>query len=505
MSSRARTALRGLVITGGVAVGLASLLAFRLEDWPFYAAYTLVALVLFPPYVEVLPRLTLPIPGLAATIGFLYIAGLPIILLQSVVFTVWQLARWVLRKRFTGRLRDAWQWGTLHGGPMTRLAELFVTPPGAATGTVADWATFGLGLATRWWIASALVPGGRPTSDLGAIALAELGGEVAWGLLSVLPIYSFRSPFASARERGLRTLLQDLALVVLLGLTPFVFLIVYGYNAHGLPGAVLWSFAALGIHFMLKRLHERRVVVEEQNRRLEALNRELEHRERLSAIGKMSSVVSHQMLQQLGVIGIHADLIRNTDPRNDAAAAVGQAKTYAAAIEDALRGVNRVLTDLLVFSRDLRLNLYDHPLARVLEESVEECRTQAAGRGVTLALECPGEPTVALDKLKVMQAVVNVVRNAIEASPPGGAVVVHGGVQDGWAEIAVSDHGPGVPEADREAVFTPFFTTKEHGNGLGLAIAREFTEAHGGRIAVESRDGMGATFVLRLPQGGPAA
>jgi signal transduction histidine kinase len=62
-----------------------------------------------------------------------------------------------------------------------------------------------------------------------------------------------------------------------------------------------------------------------------------------------------------------------------------------------------------------------------------------------------------------------------------------------------------VPEADREAVFTPFFTTKEHGNGLGLAIAREFTEAHGGRIMVESRDGMGATFVLRLPQGGPAA
>jgi signal transduction histidine kinase len=158
-----------------------------------------------------------------------------------------------------------------------------------------------------------------------------------------------------------------------------------------------------------------------------------------------------------------------------------------------------------VFSRDLRLNLYEHPLARVLEESVEECRPQAAARGVALEIDCPAEAAATLDKLKVKQAVVNVVRNAIEVSPPGSAVLVRGSVQDGWAEIAVSDQGPGVPEADREAVFTPFFTTKEHGTGLGLAIAREFAEAHGGRIAVESRDGAGATFVLRLPRGGPAA
>ena len=68
------------------------------------------------------------------------------------------------------------------------------------------------------------------------------------------------------------------------------------------------------------------------------------------------------------------------------------------------------------------------------------------------------------------------------------------------AEIAVSDAGPGVPERDRDAVFTPFFTTKEHGTGLGLAIAREFTEAHGGKLWVEDRpDGPGAQFVLRLP------
>src|SRR5207249_3778334 len=149
-----------------------------------------------------------------------------------------------------------------------------------------------------------------------------------------------------------------------------------GYATHGLAGAAVWSLAALGLHVMLKRLTERRGAVEEQNRRLEALNRELEHRERLSAIGKMSSVISHQILQQLGVIGIYADLIRHGDP----AAAAEQAKANAAAIEDALGDVNRVLRDLLVFSRDLRLNLYEHRLGDVLAECVEECRPQAAAR-----------------------------------------------------------------------------------------------------------------------------
>ncbi|HYY06008.1 MAG TPA: HAMP domain-containing sensor histidine kinase, partial [Candidatus Limnocylindria bacterium] len=368
-----------------------------------------------------------------------------------------------------------------------------------------------LGLAVRWWIVTALVASGRPTSHPAAIAVAELGGYAAWGVLSLLPIYRYNvfysrhlywPPGSAPSEQVVRTALQDVGLIHLFALTPFVLLMAYGYEAHGLAGAVAWALAALGLHFMLRRLNERRLVVEEQNRRLAALNRELEHRERLSAIGKMSSVISHQMLQQLGVIGIHADLIRHGE--GDPAAAVAQAKANAAAIENALGGVNRVLTDLLVFSRDLRLNLYEHRVQDVLAECIEECRPQAAERNVGLRLECPPDATARLDKLKIKQAVVNVLRNAIDASPPAADVLVRCTLADGALEIAVTDHGPGIPEADREAVFTPFFTTKEHGSGLGLAIAREFAEAHGGGITVESRDRGGATFVLRLRREGLA-
>ena len=243
---------------------------------------------------------------------------------------------------------------------------------------------------------------------------------------------------ALSAEGGSRAALIDMGLIVILALTPFVFLIAYEFRAHGLSGAAGWSLSTLGLHFMLKRLNERRLTVEEQNRRLESLNRELEHRERLSAIGKMSSVVSHQILQQLGVIGIYADLIRNADPQGDAAAVLAQARKNASAIEGALGDVNRVLTDLLVFSKDLRLNLYEHPLERVVAESLDECRAEAAQRGVTLRAECPPDISLMLDKLKMKQAITNVLRNAVEASRPAGEVVLRAAVRNGSVEAGRS-------------------------------------------------------------------
>ena len=494
------TALRAPLIVAGAAVTVWSVLQFRLADWPIYVVYALLSVVLFRFYVEVLPDMHLPVPGLALTIGFLYVGGPPIIVLRLAEPVLASGLRALVPARWRDRLVGA------SVGRAGAVASLFwIREWSGRAAAAAEWASFALGLAVRWWVVSRLVPGGDVTRHPTAIAVAELAGYLAWAPMATLPIYSYR-PFLPPAPafRGLETVIQDLQLVFIVTLTPLVFLIVYGYATHGLAGAAVWSLAALGLHVMLKRLTERRIAVEEQNRRLEALNRELEHRERLSAIGKMSSVISHQMLQQLGVIGIYADLIRHAEAEGDPAAVLGQAKASAAAIEGALGGVNRVLEDLLVFGRDLRLNLYEHRLGDVLAECLEECRPQAAERGVALRLECPADTSARLDKLKVKQAVVNVLRNAIEASPPGADVVVRCALADGAAEIAVTDRGPGIPAADRAAIFTPFFTTKEHGSGLGLAIAREFAEAHGGALAAESRDGGGATFVLRLPREGPA-
>src|SRR5262245_62165668 len=291
-----RTVLRALVISMGALVILWSALAFRLADWPIYATYVIVAVFLFRFWVETLPggRLTLPVPGLALNIGFLYLAGPPVIVLRLVEPFVVFVLRAILP-------RASRRWVPAPTGGAGEIATVFwIKNPADRMAAAAEWANYALGLATRWAVVSRLIPDGTAASHPGAVLLAECAGYATWGVLAWLPIYAYGplipphrglrvagvSPFLTGGTRV--PLLDDLQLVFSLVRTPFVCLILYGYQAHGLAGAAAWSLATLGLHFMLKLVTERRVAVEEQNERLEALNRELAHRERLSAIGKMS-------------------------------------------------------------------------------------------------------------------------------------------------------------------------------------------------------------------------
>jgi signal transduction histidine kinase len=496
MTTRWQSTLRGALISGGVVAVLASLWAFESANWRLYLTYFALSLVLYPPSVEVLPRLVIGIPSVAAGIGFLYIAGLPVIALNLFAVLCIRVARAALSRTGLPRfapLRALAARRDLGGGGGESLAQF-----------VPESAMYALGLSARWGVASLVAGTSLPGANPWAIAAGEITGYAVWGLLSIVPTYPDRTLLPLASE-GLRGAMSDMAIIFPLSLMPFVYLIAYGYRTDGLTGAVGWSLATIGLHVMLRRMNDRRLRLEEQNRQLVTLNRELEHRERLSAIGKMSSVVSHQLLQQLGVIGLYSDLIRNADGHDDSGSALRQARANAAAIEAALRDVNRVLTDLLVFSKDLRLNLYSHALTPLVQECLDDCAAAAAERGVALRVEGTAPIELTLDKLKMKQALINVLRNAIEVSPAGATVVIELAQRDGGATIAVTDQGPGIPEADRDAVFAPFFTTKERGTGLGLAIAREFTEAHGGRVSLQpSPPGCGTTVVTWLPGGLPS-
>ena len=461
------------------------------DDWLLYLVYLLLINAATPFVVEVLPGLGLCLPELAATLGFLYIGGAPIIVLQYVnaMLVTTLVARW------SGGRSD-------QRGLMRRLSTLR-DRDGVEYATEAS--TFALGLIVRWLVAYSIAGPGLPITDLRAILAGEASGYATWALLSVLPFYPGRGGSSSllplaVPSRLFRSAMVDMGLMSAMTLTPFILLISYGYRAAGIPGAVAGSISALAPHFTLKRLIDRRRRVEEQNRTLEELNRELQQHERLSAIGKMSTIVSHQILQHLGIIGLHAHLIRNTDPDTEGSVALGRARDNAAAIEESLAGVNRVLQDLLIFSRDQRVNLYDHSLHHVLEECLQECRKEAAEKGVHLDLRGDRQISARFDKLKIAQAVVNLVRNAIQASPAGGHVTLSAQAEGNDTRILVADEGPGVPEPQRERIFAPFHSTKAEGSGLGLAIARIFVEAHGGTVTVRNRESEhGAVFTVTLP------
>jgi signal transduction histidine kinase len=483
MTDAGRSTVRALVIAAGVAVTLASAFTLRSENWPIYAVFFAISCLVHLPAVEVLPHVPLPVAELVTDIAFLYIAGPAIILVRHLGPTV--LAA------IPGRLRARWK---------VRLFGATVGADATPAALAADWSAWTLGLGARWGVVWMLGVAGDATAHPGVMLLGEVVGYTVSGLLALLPIYSFR-PFLRSHGTPAHVVVEDMGLIVVLTVTPFVFLVVYGYRADGLVGASVWSLAALGLHFVLRRLNERRLRLEEQNCRLEALQRELAHRERLSAIGKMSSVVSHQILQQLGVIGLYADLIRNAPDDGDATQRLARLRADAGAIEQALASVNGVLRDLLVFSRDQRLNLYEHRLAAVVGEAIESCRPAAEERGIALRAEVAADLRLALDKLKIHQALANLLRNAIDASPPGAEVVVRAGAVADGVELSVVDRGPGVPPGEREAAFAPFFTTKEQGTGLGLAIAREFARAHGGDLRLADGGEPGATFILHLPCG----
>lgn len=241
-----QAALRGVILAGAMAVIATGLLSFQPADWPVYLVYFLLIGGMFFPSVEVLPRLALPIPQMAVTIGFLYIGGPLIIVLQIFAPFVMRSLLGFLPARLRAELPDLDAIPAGWKSSVPTLDEPAIPGSilsggwgaGGHYGTVMEWATFDLGMGARWWIVSALAPG-LPVTNAGAIAVAEVGGYACWGLLSILPgIYlDRRTLLPLSTTRGLIAGLTDIGLVVIFALGPFVFLINYEYQRNGLAGA----------------------------------------------------------------------------------------------------------------------------------------------------------------------------------------------------------------------------------------------------------------------------
>jgi signal transduction histidine kinase len=270
------------------------------------------------------------------------------------------------------------------------------------------------------------------------------------------------------------------------------------YRQGGAPSLALASLSTLLLHAILKRLNDTRIESERRRRELIDMRDALARRERLAAIGQTASTVFHQVARHHGAIGMFAHVLTRGGgqrPPGEWERTVGEcAERIVASVEDA----NRVIDELLRFGQDRALNLYPQSLVALVEECVTDCRVRADAGQVRIQVTPGLDATIVLDKHKVRQALGNVLDNAIEATGPGGRVEV-ATVRNGTRVcITVRDYGAGVAEHIRPRLFTPFCTTKLDGIGLGLVLAKELVEAHGGHIEWSPVE-PGTIFVLTLP------
>jgi len=232
-----------------------------------------------------------------------------------------------------------------------------------------------------------------------------------------------------------------------------------------------------------------------------SVRNQIQKLERLAAVGKVSAHIAHEVRNPLGSIKTLTELIRE-DLRPDET----QAK-YADVILDQVGRLDRLIEDVLSFSRSSLLNVEKAELPVLLSQMVDLARHSFPEKGVKVEEHYdPVLPPVWCDPERLCQAFLNVLINAFEACGSGGHIKVsatyeRGGTANGSViGIRVKDDGPGIPESNLQKAFEPFFTTKSHGTGLGLACTYNIINAHGGRIELANRPSGGASVQILLPE-----
>jgi len=221
------------------------------------------------------------------------------------------------------------------------------------------------------------------------------------------------------------------------------------------------------------------------------LQEQMELKERLTALGEMSAGIAHELRNPMAVIVGYLNLL-----------AKKQEKQGQAIIKDVLEeinGMNRIIGDLLTFARPTALNRTSVNM-RLLIESCVDTVLQAKNADSRIKTIFDLEEGAAdVDEVLLRQALMNLVQNAVEAMPESGTLTVRS-QNDGNLVIFIQDTGMGIPHEQHGKIFLPFFTTKDKGVGMGLALTHKIVSAHGGRIDVVSKEGGGTSFTLTLPR-----
>jgi signal transduction histidine kinase len=233
------------------------------------------------------------------------------------------------------------------------------------------------------------------------------------------------------------------------------------------------------------------------------LEQELEVARRLAAIGRLTANVGHEVKNPINAMVVHLELLRG----KLAAGSLGRdsAQKHVEILADEMHRLDRVVQTLADFSRPMDLELREHDLRRVIDQTLELAGAELKEHGVDIQSEAPPQPIpVRVDDELIRQAFLNLLLNAMQAMPSGGVVRVSVRREQRSAIVEIADTGIGISAALLPRIFDLYFTTKPKGSGIGLAMTYRILQLHGGAMEVRSdadpaSPARGTTFTLHIP------
>lgn len=271
-------------------------------------------------------------------------------------------------------------------------------------------------------------------------------------------------------------------------------------------GWVTWASTALasllkrvGEHLskLNRELEEHRALLEariaERTRELQEAQAHVLHQEKMAAFGLLAAGIAHEVGNPLTSISSLIQMLQRRD--QDA-----YTKEKLALISGQLERIQTTLRELVNFSRPASTARTRVSIAEVVQEALNIAKYYKRIKGRQIETQLPPDlPAVLGVRDQLVQVLLNLVLNAIDATDTGGHILVRAEVVDGRVIIQVEDDGPGIAIEQQPRLFQPYFTTKKHGTGLGLFVSRKLIVDHGGEIDVTSTPGQGTRFCVRLP------